>query len=148
MSVSIKLRQKAEQMLQSRYLARKAILDISVDKFKKKLRQQIITDLKLRPLIKRYRELKKEELNIEKQLLSVLDIVYMDDLLVLRDHMGHIRHPAPKILKKVQQKLKKSGLEQQLIQLENLKKKLLEELWLVDQPDRIRKILRKMSSGK
>ena len=138
--VTVKLREKAENILPSKYERTVREIKKQHDDLEKKHKKDVLKDLGIDKLAQRYRALKQECETIEEEIQQKAGKGYYSSSDI---EDGDIH--GSKIRKEVEKRLKVDlNLDAELISLESLKDELLEELWLAGQPDEVKEILAKM----
>ena len=138
--VTVKLREKAEKILLSRYERTLRELQKKHDDLEKKHKKNVLKDLGLDKLAQRYKTLKEECESIEEKVRNIGGGSYYSNSDI---ESGDI--DGSKIRKEVNKRVKAElDLESKQKALETLKDDLLEELWLAGQSDEVKDILAKM----
>ena len=138
--VTVKLREKAEKILLSRYERTLRELQKRHDDLEKKHKKNVLKDLGLDKLTQRYKTLKEECEVIEEEVQKRAGRGYYSHSNI---ESGEV--DGSKIQKEVNKRIKAElDLESEQKALQSLKDDLLEDLWLVDQTDEVKDILSKM----
>lgn len=138
--VTVKLREKAEQILLNKYERHVKAVTQQHERLEEKVKKEVLIDLGIDKLFQKYKSLqeKGEELKDEIKSRSGSSYVSSSDL-----ESGEI--DGGKVDKEVEKRMKSDiDIDKELDRLENLRDQLLEDLWLAVQPDDVKKTLSKM----
>lgn len=140
--VTVKLREKAEKILISKYDRLVKDIKHQQDELKDKAKKEVLAELGIDKLICKFKSLKKEMDKIEQEIRAKAGestrYYYQSDIEAGNVYGENIEKA---VEKKVSQEL---NLEAELDRLEKLRDKLLEELWLAGQSDEVKDILSRM----
>ena len=143
-SLSSGAKAQAEKILIRLYQKKFEVIIKRETSLRKKIKKEIIKDWGII-------QLRNEYLKLRKQLLAIESKIY--NKLGSWDRYSQYRKPndiakdlmqGSKLEAEIEKRLVKNGIKKELYNLKKQKDKLLEELWLSDQPDKITELLKQM----
>ena len=138
--VTVKLREKAEKILLSKYDRKLRKVEQKHDALQEKTKKQVTADLGLDKLLQKLKKEKEKCEDLEQEIIIIAGASYVSKSAI---ESGEVS--GRKIDKEVRKRTKsKLDFSKEKERLENLKDKLLEELWLAGQSDEVKQILSRM----